>query len=96
LVLLRQGKHDNTRIQILKLILRNGLRCVNYILCQIKLPNEKDGATTKANRTVMRQEPYFTGWCLTSSSDAGNIDAGTFIVRSQYMVRNDGAFVVQD
>jgi len=44
----------------------------------------------------MRQEVYFTGWCLTSSGDAGNIDAGTFIVWSQYMVRNDGALVAQD
>jgi hypothetical protein len=61
----------------------------------MKLPKEKDGETTKAHRTLMRQEPYFTG-CLTSSGDAGNIDAGTFIVRSQYMVRNDGALVVQD
>jgi len=62
----------------------------------MKLPTEKDGKTTKVRRTLMRQEPYFTGWCLTSSGDAGNIDAGTFIVRSQYIVRNGGALVVQD
>jgi hypothetical protein len=62
----------------------------------MKLPNEKYGETTKAYRTLLRQEPYFTGWCLTSSGDAGNIDTGTFIVRSQYMVRNVGALVVQD
>jgi len=71
-------------------------RCVNYSLCHMKLPKEKDGETTKAHRTLIRQEPYFTGWCLTSSGDAGNIDAGTFIVRSQYMVLIDGALVVQD
>ena len=94
MVLLRQGKHDN--IQTLKLILRNGFRCVNYSLCHVKLPKEKDGETPKAHRTLMRQGPYFTGWCLTSSGDAGNIDTGTFIVRSQYIERNDGTLVVQD
>jgi hypothetical protein len=60
------------------------------------MPKEKGGETTKAHRTLIRQEPYFTGWCLTSSGDARNIDTGTFIVRSQYMVRQDGTLVVQD